>query len=311
MKIRIGSRGSKLALWQAHHIRDRLLATGRVSEVELTIIKTTGDRIQDVALAAVGGKGLFTKEIEEALLDGVVDVGVHSMKDMPALLPEGLGLLSVPERTDPRDAFVARLGSGLRGITDLPSGAVVGTSSLRRSAQLLLARPDLKIVALRGNVDTRLRKLDAAEGGLEAILLACAGLARLGWGERITAPISIDAMLPAVGQGALALEARVDDAKTAEILALLDDARAHVATDAERAFMARLEGNCQVPVAGHATIDADEASLTVRGLVADSRGIKRVSAVTQGPLADARALGVALAERLLADGAGALLAGGA
>ncbi len=311
MKIRIGTRGSKLALWQAHHIRDRLLATGRVSEVELTIIKTTGDRIQDVALAAVGGKGLFTKEIEEALIDGVVDVGVHSMQDMPALLPDGLGLLSVPERADPRDAFVARLGSRLRGIGDLPLGAVVGTSSLRRSAQLLFARPDLQIVPLRGNVDTRLRKLDAAEGGLEAILLACAGLARLGWGERITAPIALETMLPAVGQGALALEARVDDAQTAEIVALLDDARAHVATDAERAFMARLEGNCQVPVAGHATIDADEATLTVRGLVADPLGIKRVSAVIQGPLADARALGVALAERLLADGAGALLAAGA
>ncbi|MFO0747612.1 MAG: hydroxymethylbilane synthase [Myxococcota bacterium] len=310
MKLRIGSRGSKLALWQAEHIRDRLAAFPGVDEVTLTIIKTTGDRVQDVALSQVGGKGLFTKEIEEALLAKTIDLAVHSMKDMPSQLPAGLVLAAVPERADPRDAWIVPHGGPSIGWDDLPAGAVVGTSSLRRAAQLRALRPDLSIVALRGNVDTRLRKLDEGVDGMRAIVLACAGLRRLGWGDRIDRAIPIDVMLPAVGQGALAIEARGDDGAVLDLLVeALDHAPTQLETLAERAFLARLEGGCQVPIAGHATLDASGASLHLRGFVGREDGSAVVRGEIHGVASRAPALGEELAERLLAQGARALLDG--
>lgn len=306
MKLRIGTRGSKLALWQAEHIRDRLAAWPGVEEVSLTIIKTTGDRVQDVALSAVGGKGLFTKEIEEALLRRDVDLAVHSMKDMPSLLPDGCVLAAVPERVDPRDAWVVPANGPAASWDELPAGAVVGTSSLRRAAQLRALRPDLAIVALRGNVDTRLRKLDEGVDDMRAIVLACAGLRRLGWGGRIEREIPTEVMLPAVGQGALAIEARDGDEPVLAILrAALEHAPTRAATTAERAFLARLEGGCQVPIAGHATLSGD--TLWLRGLVASVDGREVVRGERSGPAADAAALGLALAEELLSRGAKALL----
>ena len=229
----IGSRGSKLALWQAHHVRDRLLALG-VPEVTVTIIKTSGDVIQDRSLSEVGGKGLFVKEIEEALAAGRIDLAVHSMKDMTSDLPDGLVIAAVPEREDPRDAWV--MPAGHPGgdfevlVRAIPEGASVGTSSMRRAAQLFHKRPDVKIVPLRGNVDTRLRKLDEGVEGLAAIVLACAGLVRLGLGARISAAIPIEAMLPAVGQGALALETREDDLATRAIVEALEHGPTRTAT---------------------------------------------------------------------------------
>lgn len=269
--LKIGTRGSKLALWQAHHIRDRLLAAG-VPEVELVIIKTTGDRIQDVALSQVGGKGLFVKEIEEALLEGRVDLAVHSMKDMPSALPEGLVLGAVPERESPLDAWVlpqARVAAD-DFLADVQEGATIGTSSLRRVAQLKAVRPDLQFVALRGNVDTRLRKLDEGEVGLAAIVLACAGLNRLGLGDRVSAQIPASLMVPAVGQGALAIEVRSDDPSTHRAIVSLEHTPTRLTTTAERAFLATLEGNCQVPIGAHATLSGDEIHLV--GFYGDEHG---------------------------------------
>ncbi len=314
--LKLGTRGSKLALWQAHHVRDRLLASG-VSAVELVIIKTTGDRIQDVALSQVGGKGLFVKEIEEALLSGAIDLAVHSMKDMPSELPSGLTIGAVPERETPLDAWVLPEGVGLDPATigqpdaflaAVPHGAVIGTSSLRRASQLKVRRPDLDIIPLRGNVDTRLRKLDEREGGLFAIVLACAGLTRLSLGHRISHAIAADVMVPAVGQGALAIETRIGDERVASALECLEDPETRITTTAERAFLMRLEGNCQVPIGAHATLTGD--SLRIVGFYGDAPGaqgsalpnhVSNISTVSMlGHRDDATALGVSLAQALLA-----------
>ncbi|TNF29521.1 MAG: hydroxymethylbilane synthase, partial [Deltaproteobacteria bacterium] len=284
VKLKIGTRGSKLALWQTNHFKNQLEAAHAGLECEIVIIKTRGDAIQDRPLSEVGGKGLFVKELEEALLDGRVDLAVHSMKDMPAELPEGLILGCVPERVDPRDAWVRPAGAAPLSLDELPEGATVGTSSLRRAAQLLARRPDLNIIPLRGNVDTRLRKLDEGVDGLEAIILACAGLTRLGLEARITAPLDVDVMLPAVGQGALAIESREADPIVGPVLAALHDPTTAAATRAERAFLAAIEGSCKVPVAGHATLDGDEVTLTA--LVAGVAGAPVVTASASAPSAD-------------------------
>lgn len=294
--LRIGTRGSQLALWQANWVKEAISQHWPHITSELVIIKTIGDKILDVPLAKVGGKGLFVKEIEEALLDGRIDVAIHSMKDMPAELPDGLSISAVPERENPLDALIA---DGHDSLAALPQGARVGTSSLRRSAQLLRKRPDLVIKPLRGNLDTRLKKLTATE--LDAIVLATAGLKRLGLDQRITEHLPLDTMLPAVGQGALCIESRTNDSTIGPVVAALDHATTHTAVVAERAFLHRLEGGCQVPIAGHATIDEDQLRLT--GLVAELDGRTVIKASVEGPCHQAVSLGVTLAEDLLNQGA--------
>ena len=252
--IVIGSRGSQLALWQARHIAAKLNV-----ETRIEIIKTTGDKIQDVPLSQVGGKGLFTKEIEEALLDCRIDLAVHSLKDMPSELPSGLILAAIPEREDPRDALVG---------APLKTGAHVGTSSLRRAVQLANLNLELTIESLRGNVDTRLRKLD--EGQYDTIVLAAAGLRRLGWADRISELIPVDVMIPAVGQGALAIETRDDDGDAQRIARTLDHECSRIAITAERAFLAVFGGGCQVPIGAHATIDG--SSIHLRAFVSEPDG---------------------------------------
>ncbi len=289
----IGSRGSQLALWQAHWVKARLEAGG--FECRIEIIKTTGDKITDVPLAKVGSKGLFTKEIEDALIDGSVDLAVHSLKDMPTELPDGLTLAAIPEREDVRDAIV---GSTLEA---LPQGALVGTSSLRRTAQLRALRPDLRVESVRGNVDTRLRKLD--EGQYRAILLAAAGLRRLGWADRIAEYIDPALMCPAVGQGALAIETRSD---RAEVAALLEHAATRVAVTAERAMLGALGGGCQVPIGANAIVEGSTVHL--RGIVAAPDGSRIVRGERSGSIAEASNLGRDLANELLQKGARELLA---
>lgn len=298
--IRIGTRGSQLALWQAHWVKKAIEQQWPEITVELVVIKTTGDKIQDVPLSKVGGKGLFVKEIEEALINGGIDLAVHSMKDMPAELPHGLCISAVPERENPLDALLTRDSIAL---DDLPLGARVGTSSLRRSSQLLHLRPDLKIMPLRGNLDTRLKKL--AGGDLDAIVLATAGLKRLGLDHYITTVLDPDTMLPAVGQGALCIEGRTNDDSTAKAVTGLDHAVTHFAVMAERAFLHRLEGGCQVPIAGHATIENEK--LEVTGLVAELDGSLLIKEQATGPCDRAVSLGRGLAEKLLALGADAIL----
>lgn len=288
----IGSRGSQLALWQARWVQSRLQAGGIESRIE--IIKTTGDKILDVPLAKVGSKGLFTKEIEDALLDGSIDLAVHSLKDMPTELPEGLTLAAIPEREDVRDAII---GSTLDA---LPHGALVGTSSLRRTAQLRALRPDLKVESVRGNVDTRLRKLD--EGQYQAIMLAAAGLRRLGWADRIAQYIDPALMCPAVGQGALAIETRTD---RIQVAASLEHRDTRVAVTAERALLGALGGGCQVPIGANATVDGDTVHL--RGIVAAPDGSKVVRGNLSGQASDAASIGKTLAEQLMAQGATELL----
>lgn len=306
--VTIGTRGSQLALWQANHVAERLRAAFAGLSVRLETIKTTGDRILDVPLAAIGGKSLFVKEIEEALLEGRVDLAVHSMKDVPVDLPPGLIIAAVTEREDPSDVLISRTGARLK---DLPSGARVGTSSLRRQAQLLHCRPDLAVVGLRGNLDTRIRKLDSE--GLDAIVVAAAGVKRLGWMDRISEFLSPDVCLPAIGQGALGIEIRVPSgwgdagapwAVTAA-MALLDHAGTHTAVRAERAFLRRLGGGCQVPFAAHAQIA--EARLVLRGLVATPDGRRLVRGERGGTTDECEAVGTALAEDLLARGAAEIL----
>jgi hydroxymethylbilane synthase len=299
-RLCIGTRGSQLALWQANWVKSRLEAHHPGLAVSLQVIKTQGDKILDVPLAKVGGKGLFVKEIEEALRQDEIDLAVHSMKDMPAQAPAGLGIGAVPVREAPWDVLIS--GSGAR-LAELAPGARIGTSSLRRSAQLLAQRPDLRIVALRGNLDTRLRKLD--EGQMEAIVLAAAGVKRLGLAARITEYLDPAVMLPAVGQGALCIETRSGDTRVAGLVAPLEHAATRCAVEAERAFLHRLEGGCQVPIAGHATLQGDRLQLT--GLVADLGGRPVFREVREGPAAAARNLGRDLAERLLARGAGEIL----
>ena len=302
--IRIATRGSALALWQANWVRDRLMADDPALAVELLVLKTRGDKIVDRALSEVGGKGLFVKEIEEALLDGRAEVAVHSMKDLPAEIPVGLRLGAVPLREDARDALLVAPKLTARDVASLPEGARVGTSSLRRVCQLKARRPDFEIVPLRGNVDTRVRKVDAGE--LDAIVLACAGLNRLGHGARITAALSTAESLPAIGQGALAIECRVDDAETLARLHELDHpATAHAVT-AERAFLRRLQGDCKTPLAAHATVDG--ARLSLEGLVGAPDGSKLLRHRLEGTTGDGEAVGIALAEELLRMGADRLLA---
>jgi hydroxymethylbilane synthase len=302
VKITIATRGSALALWQANHVRDALRAREPGLEVELLVIKTQGDKILDVPLAKVGGKGLFVKEIEQALLDGAAQVAVHSMKDVPAELAEGLIMAAVSEREDPRDALVA---AGGVTFAQLAQGARVGTSSLRRQCQLLAARPDLRIQTLRGNVPTRLRKLD--DGEFDAVVLAAAGLVRLGHAERITEHLEPSLSLPAVGQGVLGIETRADDAGSMTRVreALHDDAAADRVA-AERAFLARLGGGCQTPLAAHATIVGPD--LWIRGLVGTPDGTRILRAERRGPRASAAELGRALGEDLEGQGAGAIIA---
>jgi hydroxymethylbilane synthase len=290
--IVIGSRGSQLALWQARWVQSQLAASGVDSRIE--IIKTTGDKITDVPLAKVGSKGLFTKEIEDALLDGSVDLAVHSLKDMPTELPAGLTLAAIPEREDVRDAIIGCT------LAELPQGAKVGTSSLRRTAQLRALRPDLEVESVRGNVDTRLRKLD--EGQYRAILLAAAGLRRLGWAARIAEYIDPDQMCPAVGQGALAIETRED--RTA-VAAPLEHLPTRACITAERALLGALGGGCQVPIGANAVLAGD--TLHLRGIVAAQDGSRIVRGALQGAAATAAELGRTLAAQLMAQGANELL----
>ncbi len=286
-RVKIGTRGSKLALAQAHETRDRLMkAHGWAEEdIEIVVIRTTGDAVQDRPLAEIGGKGLFTKEIEEALLDGRIDIAVHSMKDVPAFLPPGLAIAACLPREDVRDAFLSPVAET---IDDLPEGARVGTSSVRRAAQLLARRPDVEIVPFRGNVDTRLRKLE--EGVADATFLACAGLNRLGLADRVTWPVPVDVMLPAIAQGAIGLEIREDDDATRELILPLDDGRTRLAVAAERGFMAELEGSCRTPLAAHATVsETGELHLVCEALTLD--GSRRWRTERRGSAAEAEALG--------------------
>jgi hydroxymethylbilane synthase len=298
-KLVIATRGSKLALWQARHIQSRLLEFG-CPKVDLLPLKTTGDKIQDVPLAKVGGKGLFVKEIEEAMLDGRADLAVHSMKDVPTEQPAGLVLGVVPERELPSDSLLSVHHDSLK---QLPQGATVGTSSLRRQAQLLILRPDLCIESLRGNVDTRLRKL--LEGQFEAIVMATAGLKRLGLAAPKQSVLGPPDFLPAIGQGALGIEYRADDAELAAFLAPLNHHASSVCVAAERGFLAGLEGGCQVPIAGYATLAGD--TVTLEGLVADCEGRRVIRRGRSGPASSARELGLGLAAEVLAGGGKAIL----
>jgi len=291
--LKIGTRGSPLALAQAHETRERLMAAHGLPEAafEIVVIKTTGDRVTDRPLSEIGGKGLFTKEIEEALLAGGIDIAVHSMKDMPTVLPTGLAIPCLLPREDVRDAFVSLTHASL---AEMPKGAVFGTSSLRRRAQLLYRRPDLHIVEFRGNVQTRLRKL--ADGVAEATFLACAGLNRLGQAGVIRAAISPDEMLPAIAQGAIGIETRSDEAATQALLAPIHHAPTATRLAAERAFLAALDGSCRTPIGGLAEIEGD--SLRFRGEIIRPDGSERLATERRGPLADAAAMGTDAAEEL-------------
>jgi hydroxymethylbilane synthase len=291
--LRIGTRGSPLALVQAHMVQAQIAAAlGAPKEaIELVVIRTSGDRIQDRPLSEVGGKGLFTKEIEEALLDGRVDLAVHSSKDMPTVSQPGLALTACLEREDPRDAFISHKAKTLQ---DLPQGATLGTASLRRQAVAKRLRPDLTVVPLRGNVETRLRKLD--EGEADATLLALAGLKRLGLTQHATAIMSVDEFLPAVGQGAIGLEARADDARTREALARINHAPTFTALACERAFLAELDGSCKTPIAGHAVIAND--SVHFRGLIARPDGKAAHDITGNGHVGNAAAIGAEAAREL-------------
>lgn len=291
----IGTRGSPLALWQAEHVRALLMAAHGFgeSDIELSKITTSGDRISDKPLRDFGGKGLFTKEIDEALLSGAVDLAVHSMKDLPTVLPEGIIVAAVLPRADVRDAFISTRAPSL---AELPPGSVVGTSSLRRSAQVKRVRPDLRVADLRGNVGTRLRKLK--EGVADATLLAMAGLIRLGLAAQVTSILSTDEMLPAVAQGAIGVAARSDDERTRALLAKLNDARSATGVACERAFLARLDGSCKTPIAGLAEIDA--GVLRFRGLILTPDGSEWHDIELTGEVGHARALGTDAGEELLA-----------
>lgn len=294
-RIRIGTRGSALAMWQANFVADELMKKFPSLAVETVKISTKGDRILDAPLSKIGGKGLFTREIEESLLEGRIDCAVHSLKDVPAELPADFFIGAITKRAEPFDAFVSnRFGS----IEELPRGARVGTSSLRRRAQLLALRSDLTVENLRGNVGTRLRRLD--EGMFDAIILAAAGLRRLGFGERIRAELSPSVMMPAVGQGALAIEIVKDNRAIEETIRALDDGLTRAAVVAERSFLRVIGGGCQVPVGVYATIDGKK--ITVDGLIASIDGSKIIRGSTVGALDEAQRLGAALAEKLLSDG---------
>ncbi|GGH89067.1 hydroxymethylbilane synthase [Pullulanibacillus pueri] len=299
VKINVGSRKSKLALTQTQWIMDKLKAIQPELEFELKHIITKGDRILDVTLSKVGGKGLFVKEIEQALFDKEIDFAVHSMKDMPAVIPEGLTIACVPIREDYRDALISREGKGLNA---LPEGAIVGTSSLRRQAQIIAARPDLKVEPLRGNIDTRIQKLK--EGHYDAIILAAAGLKRMGWSDDIvTEYLDLDVSVSAVGQGALAIECRRDDAALIDLLKYIHDEETAKTVAAERAFLRELEGGCQVPIAAHCVLENDQLQLV--GLVATPDGQTVVKESLTGT--DPDQLGVRLANDLKSKGAAKIL----
>ncbi len=301
VKLIIGSRGSPLALWQANWVKSQLEeAHGDLIEIEIKVIKTSGDKIQDVPLAKIGGKGLFVKEIEEALVHQKIDIAVHSMKDVPIKLPLNLVIGVITKRETPFDAFISRTGTKL---ADLPENARIGTGSLRRSAQLLKYRPDLEIVPLRGNIDTRLKKLETEN--MDGIILAGAGLKRMGWEEKITELIDPEIILPAMGQGAVGIEARRYDPDLLGLLLPLDDDETHLALEAERAMVAKLEGGCQIPIGAYATLDG--RTLKLRGLVASLDGKTVYKAEKEGSCDQARSIGFDLAAELLEMGAGKIL----
>lgn len=300
MIVRIGTRASKLALEQSRWVKGQIEKNHPEVRVELVRITTSGDRIQDAPLSAIGGKGLFVKEIEEALLQGRVDLAVHSMKDVPSALPPGLFLAVFPERENPADALISRDGSGL---TRLPPGATVGTSSLRRGAQILRLRPDLRLVPLRGNVDTRLRKLDAGE--VHAIVLAMAGLRRLGLAHRITQALPATQVLPAIGQGALGLEARVGDEQILPVIRFLDHKPTRLMVEAERGFLDELQGGCQVPIGGLAELKGDQ--IHMEGMVAELDGSNVIRDHGQGPSDQSGQVGRILARKILDQGGGPIL----
>ncbi|HRD65568.1 MAG TPA: hydroxymethylbilane synthase [Candidatus Competibacter sp.] len=298
--LRIATRKSALAIWQAEHVAERLRRAHPGLQIELIGMVTRGDKILDSPLSKVGGKGLFVKELEQGLLEGRADLAVHSMKDVPVDFPDGLGLTAILAREDPRDAFVS---NHYLQPDALPSGATVGTSSLRRQCQLAARYPDWEIRSLRGNVNSRLAKLDA--GDYDAIILAAAGLKRLGLANRIASVLEPERSLPAIGQGAIGVECRLDDARTRELVAALDDPPTRIRVAAERAFNARLQGGCQVPIAGYAVLKGEE--LWLRGLVGEPDGSRIVTGEIRGPANAAAALGTTLAEDLLGRGAGAIL----
>jgi len=300
MIVRIGTRGSRLALAQSEWVRRGVETRFPEVHVELVRIKTRGDKILDTPLSKVGGKGLFVKEIEEALLREEVDVAVHSMKDVPAELPEGLDLLVFPEREDPRDALISARGEPFEA---LPSGARIGTSSLRRAAQLLQKRPDLQIVSLRGNVDTRLGRLES--GDLDAVVLAAAGLRRLDLAHRVTQVLEPSVLLPAIGQGALGLEMRIGDERTLGVFGFLNHEPTELQVRAERALLLKLEGGCQVPIAGHAVVRGHR--LILDGLVAELDGSEVIAHRAEGDADRPEEIGMALAQKLLSSGAGSIL----
>lgn len=298
MKLTIGTRGSHLALWQANWVKGQLDSAGHTAEIR--IIKTTGDKLENIPLTTSGTKGLFIKEIQEALLEGSVDVAVHSLKDLPTETTTGLMLAAVPQREDARDVLIS---ASSIPFSELPRGARVGTSSLRRQSQLRRMRGDLELIPMRGNLDTRLRKLD--RGDCEAIVLAAAGVHRLGWRERVTEYFSPSQLCPAVGQGALAIECREGDGKTAPILQGLDDVSTHVAVRAERAMLRRLGGGCQVPIAAYAVAQGDR--LILQGVVADLQGHTIIRSNAEGGGDDPEGLGTRVADDLLRQGARAIL----
>ena len=299
-KIVIGSRGSQLALWQANWVKSELERLHDNVDIDIRIIATSGDIIQDVPLAKIGGKGLFVKEIEEALLANEIDLAVHSMKDVPMELPTELGISVITKRENPLDALISKNGEKL---ADLPQGATIGTSSLRRSSQLLKYRDDFKIHPLRGNVDTRLRKVE--EGKYDAILLASAGLNRLGWANRITEEISHDILLPAMGQGALGIETRLDDTMIYDFISTLNHEQTHYAVSAERSLVGRLDGGCQVPIGAYARVE--KGLITLKGLVASLDGEVIYKLENGGPVDDAINIGQELGAQLLKMGANEIL----
>lgn len=301
-QLRIGTRGSPLALVQAHETRDRLVAAHGLNpaDIEIVVISVTGDQIRDRPLAEIGGKGLFTKEIEEALLAGNIHMAVHSMKDLPAVLPDGLVIAAVLPREDARDAFLSLTANS---IAELPVGAKVGSSSVRRTAQLLRMRPDLKTVLFRGNVQTRLRKL--SEGVADATFLACAGLNRLGLAEKITAAMPTEIMLPALAQGAIGIEIRQGDEETKQLLSGINHTESSIAVACERAFLQTLDGSCRTPLAGHASLDG--GILNFRGHALTLDGVHCFETTRQGPLGDAARMGADAGAEVKARG-GALIA---
>lgn len=323
--VRIGTRGSQLALWQADWIKSKIEERHKGIDIALIRIKTTGDKILDVPLAKVGGKGLFVKEIEEKLLHGEIDLAVHSMKDLPTELPEGLYISAITQREDPRDALITKVQSSklkVQSFKDLPQGAIVGTSSLRRQCQLKALRPDLNITNLRGNLDTRIKKLD--KGQFDAIIVASAGVKRLGLENRITEYLLPEISLPAIGQGALGIESRMDDTYIAELVHFLNHEETAICIRAERAFLKRLEGGCQVPIAAYARMieRRDERqetsinklslltghwSLLMDGLVGSISGDRIVRGSLQGKPEESEAIGIRLAEDLLSRGAKEIL----